>query len=196
MNIKILVLLSLFSCASLFAQEKCVNYHKTACTSGSEGQMVFDSQSKSTTLGMGQISEFHMVGYEGLDYKVTICHEAILGDQIRFKVYQKKKKLVKPEEAMENETNYEEEIIMNGKHDYYEPYGEEGSTKKIESKFRLVKELLYDNEEDNYTNELEFTAAGSLSLIIEISVGAKKNKQEITEELSCVGVLIEHMETP
>lgn len=192
MNIKIISLLSIFCCASLFAQENCVNYHKKVCQSGAEDQMVYDSQSKSTTLGVGQISEFHMVGYEGLDYKVTICHEPNLGDKLQFKVYEKKKVLVKPEEATENETNYEEEVIVIEQ--------EDGLTStennETDSKFRLVKELLYDNKEDNYTNELAFTAAGSFSMIIEISVASKKNTPTNAEELGCIGVLIEHMPTP
>ena len=188
-------MLSIFSCSSIVAQVNCVNYHKTTCSSGNEREMTFDSQSKSTTLGVGQISEFHMVGYEGLDYKITICHEKVLGEQIRFKVYQKKQQLVRPEEAVENETNYKEEVVMNEKHDVVDPYGEEGNTKVIDSKFRQVKELLYDNAEDNYTNELEFTAAGSLGLILEISVASKKKVKE--EDIKgCVGVLIEHMDTP
>ncbi len=49
----------------------------------------------------------------------------------------------------------------------------------------------------NYANELEFTAAGSLSLIIEISVEASKSKNEAVEgEEGCVGVLIKHIKTP
>ena len=195
MKIKILLILCVFSFSTIIAQEKCVNYHKTACSPETESEMTFDSQSKSTTLGVGQISEFHMVGYEGLDYKITICHEEVLGEQIRFKVYQKKQQLVKPEEAVENETNYKEEVVMNEKHDVVDPYGEEGNTKVIDSKFRQVKELLYDNAEDNYTNELEFTAAGSLGLILEISVASKKKNQEENAR-GCVGVLIEHMDTP
>ena len=193
MNFRTLLLLSFIGSASLFAQNNCVNYHKTSCKQLEDSPMKFDSQSKSTSLGAGQISEFHMVGYEGLDYKLTICHEPILGDQLRFKVYQKKRILVKPEELSENETNYEEEVIVIEQEDGLSAADNNGK----DSKFRLVKELLYDNKEDNYTNELEFTAAGSLSLIIEISVGASKSKNEASNgEEGCVGVLIEHIKTP
>ncbi len=138
MNFRTLLLLSLIGCTSLFAQNNCVNYHKTSCKQLEEGQMKFDSQSKSTSLGVGQISEFHMVGYEGFDYKIAICHESILGDQIRFKVYQKKRLLVNS-----NGSTEEGEVITIEQEDGLNSSDSNGK----DSRFRLVKELLYDNKE-------------------------------------------------
>ncbi|NOZ47901.1 MAG: hypothetical protein GXO79_14155 [Chlorobi bacterium] len=77
-------------------------------------------------------------------------------------------------------------------------------------RFKLIDQeddaLLYDNANDNYTQEFEFTVTKSRMLIIEISVpgssvGLEKTSQEKglfkkDTEIGCVGVLIEHMITP
>jgi hypothetical protein len=66
---------------------------------------------------------------------------------------------------------------------------------------------LYDNKQDNFATEFEFTATQSREIIIEISVPGKSSlsdndgKEDIIfvrkdTEMGCVGVLIEHMITP
>jgi hypothetical protein len=66
---------------------------------------------------------------------------------------------------------------------------------------------LYDNKDDNYATEFEFTATQSREIIIEISVPGKSGLSESSgnneiifvrkdTEMGCVGVLIEHMITP
>ena len=77
--------------------------------------------------------------------------------------------------------------------------------------FRLLDsesgKTLYDNKDDNYATEFEFTATQSREIIIEISVPGKSGFSETTgdeevifvrkdTEMGCVGVLIEHMITP
>jgi hypothetical protein len=77
--------------------------------------------------------------------------------------------------------------------------------------FRLIDNetgnVLYDNKEDHYATEFEFTATQSRDIIIEISVPgnsgiieAESNQDLIfvrkDTEMGCVGVLIEHMITP
>ena len=81
-----------FAASSLIlAQSECNYYHKKACDNKEGFPMKYDSQSKSAILGKGQISEFHMVAYDGLDYRITICAEENLGNQIQFKIYEKKR---------------------------------------------------------------------------------------------------------
>jgi hypothetical protein len=66
---------------------------------------------------------------------------------------------------------------------------------------------LYDNKQDNFATEFEFTATQSREIIIEISVPGKSSLSDSDgnediifvrkdTEMGCVGVLIEHMITP
>ena len=186
MRISSLVLFIICMAAtSVSAQSECQYYHKKFCENKDGMAMKYDSQSKSAILGKGQISEFHMVAYGGLDYRITLCAEENLGSQVQFKIYEKQRVLLKDNEN----TNAEEES------NYEDAYSEEGESEDG-PKFKMVKELLYDNASDNYSNTLEFTADGSMSLIIEVIApgDAGGNKLKI-REMGCVGVLIEHVKS-
>ena len=155
--------------------------------------MRYDSQSKSAILGKGQISEFHMVAYHDLDYRITVCSEDILGDQVQFKIYEKKRVLItsEGEETEETESEYNEEDYSE---EYYaeDTYSETTNQKKKPT-HKMVKELLYDNSTNGFSNTLEFTAEGSMSLIVEVGVPATESKSKLKiREMGCVGVLIEH----
>ncbi len=182
-----------------FAQTECSQYHRKNCANKEDGKsMRYDSQSKSAVLGKGQISEFHMVAYHDLDYRITVCAEEILGDKVQFKIYEKKRVLIKDkeegEEVSEESSNEEEYGEDEYSDDSYDE--EETVSKKKGPQFRMVKELLYDNAEDGYSNKIEFTAEGSMSLIIEISVpGTASTSKLKIRETGCVGVLIEHAKT-
>ena len=209
----IISILLLTSILPASAQMECSYYHRKNCENKEGTPMKYDSQSKSAILGKGQISEFHMVAYHGLDYRITLCSEENLGGQIQFKIYEKSRELIKPEEVLVDETVYEEETIdLEAEDEYadetYEDYyedsyddsysdayeDEEDVNVSNKPKFKIVKELLYDNSSDSYNNILEFTADGSMSLIIEVIVpgeGSGASKLKI-REMGCVGVLIEH----
>ncbi|MDA3865662.1 MAG: hypothetical protein PF489_02805 [Salinivirgaceae bacterium] len=74
--------------------------------------------------------------------------------------------------------------------------------------FRIIDkmggEVLYDNSQDNYAKDFEFTVTTSIELFIEIEVQGesplveKRSKMLIRRdnEVGCVGVLIEYMVTP
>lgn len=180
-----------------FAQAECQYYHRKACENKENFPMKYDSQSKSAILGKGQISEFHMVAYDGLDYRISLCAEEILGTQIQFKIYEKKRELIKPEEEgyadASSSTSSDEYSYDDSYSDAYsDDYGTGGSDDN-KPKFRLVKELLYDNATDEYSNQIEFTADGSMSLIVEVHVPGDESKGKLKiREMGCVGVLIEH----
>lgn len=210
-------------CLPLMAQSECHYYHRKACESKDNEPMKYDSQSKSAALAKGQISEFHMVAYGGLDYRISICSQENLGDQLQLKIYEKDRVLVKPEEAV-NKDVYEDEQISNEEEDSYadetyeeytsdadytdsysteesyddsyDPYGSEGVGTHDEPKFKLVKELLYDNANDEYSRQIEFTADNTMSLILEVHVPGDPAKGKLKiREMGCVGVLVEHTKT-
>ena len=174
----------LFIAATSYSQTECTQYHRKGCGDKDGMPMKYDSQSKSAIMGKGQSSEFHLVAYHNLDYRITVCAEANLGDQIQFRIYEKTKVLVKEEETSSEESD-----------DSYDEYGEETTTPKHNNgpRHKIVKELLYDNADDGFSNKLEFTAESAMSLIIEVKVpGSDGGSKLKIRETGCVGVLIEH----
>ncbi len=219
--------------AGLNAQSDCRYFHRKNCVPEEGVEMRYDSQSKSAVMAKGQTSEFHLVAYNGLDYRLSICSDEVIGDQIQLKIFEKDRVLIKPEELVQEEV-YEEEQISNEAEDEYadETYNEYGddsyddsydeyaddsygddayadaysygsaeasgaAAKKEQPKFKLVKELLYDNAENSYSKSLQFTAEGTMSLVLEISVPGETSSMSKLKikETGCVGVLVEHVKS-
>ena len=194
-----------------YCQTECNSFHRRTCGT-KEGQVMrYDSQSKSAAMAKGQTSEFHMVAYGGLDYRITVCAEEMLGTEIQFKIYQKNRVLVKADnESAETENSnssnqddtysdnsYSDDSYSDDSYsdDSYgnDSYSDESSSSSNKPKFRIEKELIYDNEENSYLGSLEFTSDGTNSLIIEIIIPGDKSSSKLKIlEMGCVGVLIEH----
>ena len=66
------------------------------------------------------------------------------------------------------------------------------------------KQLLYDNSQDGFSNEIEFSVESTRRLILEVTIpggggsstGKSKGKMMKSSDMGCVGVLVEHMTTP
>ena len=64
------------------------------------------------------------------------------------------------------------------------------------------KTLLYDNSQDGFATELEFSVETTRRLIFEVSIpgsasgSATKSKLMKSSDMGCVGILVEHMLTP
>ena len=198
------------------AQTEFSYYHKKNCSDNDGVFMKYDSQSKSAIMAKGQVSEFHLVAYNGQDYRVSVCNEENLGGEVQFKIYEKQKVLIKPkaeEVLVVQETTYDEGSTDDySEDDYseddYEDYSEDiysedlyseesaTSTGSNRPQFKLVKELLYDNSQDAYSRYIEFTAEGSMSLIVEVTVPGEESKMKLkVRETGCVGVLVEHIKS-
>ncbi|MFB1023173.1 MAG: hypothetical protein QMC40_10485 [Vicingaceae bacterium] len=201
------------------AQTECSQYHKKGCEDKKGAFMKYDGQSKSAIMAKGQKSEFHLVAYSGQDYRVTVCNESNLGNEVLFKIYEKQKVFanLKADEVLEDvleevpedeeisedysEDDYSEDDYSEDDYDDYEEeeYTEDAYSEEVVStagsnrpQFKLVKELLYDNSQDGYNPKIEFTAEGSMSLIIEVTVpGSNSGMKLKVRETGCVGVLIE-----
>ena len=182
----ITICLALISFAS-FAQTECSQYHRKGCSDRSGMLMKYDGQSKSAILGKGQNSEFHMVAYKDLDYRITVCSEEILGSEVHFKIYEETKVLVKKKQVAE-QTGSEDDDDLGLDYDESIAPGQ-----KEAPKYKIVKELLYDSSEDGYSPKIEFTAESAMSLIIEVIVPGEGGGMKLKiRETGCVGVLIEH----
>ena len=190
-----------------FGQTECSLYHKKKyCYDGDGMVMKYDGQSKSAIMAKGQKSEFHLVAYKGQDYRVSVCNEANLGNEVKFKIFEKQKVLVKPkvEEVLEetSDDDYSDDDYSSDDYDDYsdddysdDEYEEDTPAKKVNKgpQFKIVKELLYDNSQDGFAKSIEFTAEGAMSLIVEVTVPGSQSKMKLkVRETGCVGVLIEH----
>jgi len=186
MKILFFSLIAFLTIGSSVAQSECHMYHKKNCDDKEGIMMKYDSQSKSAVIAKGQTSEFHLVAYRNLDYRVIICSDEVLGEQVQFKIYEKKKVYThNKEETTSSEEEYSEESSS-----------ETSSKRSTIPEHRIVKELLYDNSTDNYSNKIEFTAETTMSLLIEITVPGDGGTSKLKlREIGCVGVLISHIKS-
>lgn len=66
----------------------CNNFHRKNCKPSTNGgeEFFYNGQSKSAMFEKGQTSELKFIAYKGQDYRVTICTEEALGNQVHFKI--------------------------------------------------------------------------------------------------------------
>lgn len=221
---KILLGIAIVGMPSIASAQYCNYFHNSFCEPAENEMYKPNGQSKSALFAKGQSSELSVIIYKGQDYRISLCMDENLGSEIEFKVYESKK--VKVEKIIENKSMEEvmgscQDCDGSGEMDGDVCYNCDGSgqvatgdEKEVISKETKVvmekqKILLYDNTEDNYATELEFTAETTQRLIFEISVpgsggtggkskGIAKGKGKLmkSSDMGCVGILIEHMTTP
>jgi hypothetical protein len=200
--------------ADAFAQ--CNNFHVYECRKAANRAFKYNGQSKSAYFEQGQKSELSIVVYKGQDYRVSLCSDIeVLGDKIEFRVFEKKtipeiKEIKKVTEEQETEpcegctfgydADYNEcEDCLDGERLTGKTVKKEEITKK--KVYTKKKVLLYDNTSDDYAQEIEFSAATTKKLIIEVVVpvgeSASASKNKLTpSDMACLGLLIEQMATP
>lgn len=68
----------------------CGNFHRKYCVmEGSrkdKREFSYNAQSKSGLFSQGSTSKMRCVIYKGMDYRMTVCCDAALGEQINFKI--------------------------------------------------------------------------------------------------------------
>jgi hypothetical protein len=204
--------------AMSFAQY-CNHFHEKNCYRSENKMFSYNGQSKSALFTQGQSSELSVIVYAKQDYRVSLCMDENLGSQLKFKIYETKK--VKVEKVFETKTMEDEMAACSscsgsGEADGEECYDCEGAGEKatgnekevITKETKVVtekqKQLLYDNSEDGFSNEIEFSVETTRRLMIEISIpvgGAadgtqKRSRLKKASDMGCVGILMEHMTTP
>jgi hypothetical protein len=76
--------------ASVFSQASaCGQFHKKYCVlEGSRaGNWQYNAQSKSGLFNQGMVSKLRCVIYKGMDYRVSVCCETVLGDKVSYKIF-------------------------------------------------------------------------------------------------------------
>lgn len=196
--------------AMSFAQY-CNHFHDKYCYPSENDLFKLNGQSKSALFSKGQTSELSIIVYNKQDYRISVCMDENLGEQIKFKIYETKK--VKVEKVIETKSMEDEyEKDENGEL-VEDEYGENILTgnqiEVIEKETKVViekqKQLLYDNSEDGFSQEIEFTVESTRRLTVEITVPnggggeastKKRGKLMKSSDMGCVGLLVEHMTTP
>lgn len=214
----ILVLASIMIPAMSFAQY-CNHFHENYCKLSENKMYSFNGQSKSALFSMGQTSELSVIVYAKQDYRISLCIDGNLGEQVKFKIYETKK--VKVEKVFETKSTADEmascpDCSGSGEKDGEECYDCEGVGEKatgneeevISRETKVVtekqKQLIYDNSEDDFSREIEFSVETTRRLTIEITLpgegedssSKKKGRLAKSAEMGCVGILLEHMTTP
>jgi hypothetical protein len=69
----------------------CTNFHRKACvmegTRKDKREFMYNAQSKSGLFSQGSVSKMRCVVYKGMDYRISVCCETILGEKVNFKIY-------------------------------------------------------------------------------------------------------------
>lgn len=171
---KLIIIAVVIILPSISLGQYCNHFHKKYCSPSEDDMFKLNGQSKSALFNKGQTSELSILVYQKMDYRISLCMDQNLGSQIGFKIYEMKRVNVESTDG-------------------------EKSTKGVERQ----RELLYDNSEDNYAHEIEFTVEKSRRLVVEITIpndgdgsGKKKSKLLKSTDMGCVGILVEHMTTP
>ena len=74
----------------LFSQSGvCGQFHKKYCMFESDkaGNWQYNAQSKSGLFNQGMVSKLRCVIYKGMDYRISVCCETILGDKVAYKIF-------------------------------------------------------------------------------------------------------------
>jgi len=220
---KIGIVISMLLLPSVFFAQYCNTFHQDYCYRSENKSFKLNGQSKSALFSKGQTSELSVVVYKGQDYRISLCMDENLGPEINFKIYETVK--VKVDKVIETKTLEDEVVtcgVCNGSGETegetcYECDGEttiatgdqvEVINKETRTVSERQKKLIYDNSENDYVNEIEFSAESTRRLTIEVSIPGessgggetskrgKKDKEINPEDLGCVGILVEFMTTP
>lgn len=85
------IILSALLSSSVFSQAGvCGQFHKKFCVleKGEKGaKWQYNAQSKSGLFNQGMVSKLRCVIYKGMDYRISVCCETVLGDKVSYKIY-------------------------------------------------------------------------------------------------------------
>lgn len=69
----------------------CGQFHKSNCiiegTKADRKAFQYNSQSKSGLFSQGTTSKMRCVVYKGMDYRMTVCADNVLGEKVNFKIF-------------------------------------------------------------------------------------------------------------
>lgn len=180
---------------SVTAQYKCADYHKFNGNPSNDKRFSENGQSKSAMVQVGKETELNIIIYRGQDYRISVSHdEKILGEDIAIRLVEKVRV---PYDEVVEETVMQPILDADGK-----PTGatQEVKTKKNRRVFQEEEKVLWDNTSNDMATEVEFSCTATKRIAVEVIAAgnseAKPKKNGETNDIGCVGILIEHMPTP
>lgn len=191
-----LAVLPLLLATGAFAQDDCADFHRFNCERSTDTRFSMNGQSKSASVQIGVPTELNIIVYKGQDYRISFCYDTkVIGDHVSARLVEKTRV---PKEVTEQVTRKEEIVDKDGN-----PTGQFKDVVGTEVKrvFEDVRKVLWNNEDHEMTDEVEFTATATKRIVVEViapgSTEAKpKRSSKDPLDIGCVGILIEHMPTP
>jgi hypothetical protein len=192
----IIILTTSMLASGAFAQSECKDHHKFECPPSTDTRFSVNGQSRSASVQVGVPTELNIILYKGQDYRISVCPDVkILGDQVVIRLIERVR------------TPSEKEETINEKHDVRDEQGElTGETKDVKRTEKHVVydetvKVLWDNQEHDMAQEVEFTAGSTKRIAIEVVAAgaaspAKPKRSDVPFDIGCLGILIEHMPTP
>lgn len=86
----ILYILICTSATLLNAQSSvCSQYHRKYCktTKDANREWLYNAQSRSGLFNQGMVSKLRCVIYKGMDYRISVCCETIVGEKVNYKIF-------------------------------------------------------------------------------------------------------------
>lgn len=176
------LIITMACAASLYvtAQSECGEYWRSAPRSN-DARFSVNGQSRAASVQVGVPTELNIIIYKGQDYRISLAYdEKILGDRVAIRIIEKVRG---PKKAAGSK-----EVGIKG----------ERAKPEIED----VERVIWDNQEHDMANEVEFTATSTKRIAIEVMApGAPESSKDARKgrtppDIGCLGILIEHMPTP
>ncbi|MBK6409286.1 MAG: hypothetical protein IPO60_06915 [Flavobacteriales bacterium] len=159
------------------AQSECSEYWKSAPRSG-DSRFTVNGQSRGASIQVGVPTELNVIIYKGQDYRVSFVYdEKIIGDHVIARIIEKVRQPKPVKDA-------------NGQADQGKPVFEDNT------------KVIWDNQDHEMTDAVEFTATSTKRIAIEVTAPGipedpkSKNSGKKMTDIGCLGILIEHMPTP
>ncbi len=177
------------------AQYKCADYHRMNGDLSSDKRFSINGQSKSAMVQVGKETELNVIVYRGQDYRISISHDdKVLGEDLAVRLVEKVR------------VPYDEEVEVVTQQPVLDEKGNAtGTTQEVRTKekkrvYAEEEKVLWDNTEHEMANEIEFSCTATKRIAVEViargNSEAKPKKNGETNDIGCVGILIEHMPTP
>ncbi|MBK9284857.1 MAG: hypothetical protein IPM51_11160 [Sphingobacteriaceae bacterium] len=85
----ITIILAVFISNAIFSQAGvCGKFHQKYCVleKAKNEKWQYNAQSKSGLFNQGMTSKLRCVIYKGMDYRISVCCETVLGDKVNYKI--------------------------------------------------------------------------------------------------------------
>ncbi len=85
-----LFIISIAFSTSLYSQSGvCGQFHRKYCVfeDGKNSSWQYNAQSKSGLFNQGMVSKLRCVIYKGMDYRISVCCETLLGEKVNYKIF-------------------------------------------------------------------------------------------------------------